>query len=217
MSQQSDAVSHELMRYVAAHTRGDDELLRELKREAAKTGLPSIAIAPEQASFMQLLLRAAGAREVVEVGTLGGYSAISMARALPEGGRVRTIELEAAHADFAERWIARSDVAGRVTVLRGAGVDVLPTFATDSADAAFLDADKVSYPRYLEECLRIVRVGGLILVDNGFAFGELLSSEEPSESVAAIRAFNERIAADPRLHAVLVPLGDGLWVARRER
>src|SRR5690606_20917334 len=123
MSQQSDAVSHELMRYVAAHTRGDDELLRELKREAAKTGLPSIAIAPEQASFMQLLLRAAGAREVVEVGTLGGYSAISMARALPEGGRVRTIELEAAHADFAERWIARSDVAGRVTVLRGAGVD----------------------------------------------------------------------------------------------
>lgn len=214
MSEKSEAVSQALMQYVAAHTRQEDPFLSELKAAAREAGLPQIAIAPEQASFMQVLLALQGAREVVEVGTLGGYSAISMARALPAEGRVRTIEVEPKHADFARDWVARSDVAGRVEVHTGAGVDLLPTFAAASADAAFLDADKVNYPRYLEECLRIVRPGGAILVDNAFAFGHLLAEEEGSPSVEAIRAFNGQVAADPRLHGVLVPLGDGLWVCR---
>ena len=161
---------------------------------------------------MQILLRLARAREVVEVGTLAGYSAIAMARALPTDGRVRTIELEKRHADFAERWVAKSDVKGRVEVHRGAGMDVLPGFATDSADAAFLDADKGSYSKYLGECLRIVRRGGLIMVDNAFAFGELFSESPRDREVAAMRAFNEHMAKVTTLHSVIVPLGDGLWV-----
>jgi len=215
MSEQPSPVTARHLDYVAAHTRGDDELLAELKRAARAEGLPAIWIAPAQASFLQIVLRLAGAREVVEVGTLGGYSAIAMARALPEGGRVRTIEVEPVHADFAERWIARSDVAGKIEVHRGRGVDVLPRFGSDSADAAFLDADKASYPLYLEQCLRIVRVGGLIAVDNAFAFGQLLDAQPTDRDVPAIRAFNDQLAADARLQSAIVPLGDGCWVGVR--
>jgi predicted O-methyltransferase YrrM len=211
MSDTSTVVTADHFRYVAERTKREDEFLRDLKHDAAAAGIPQIWIAPEQASFMQILLRAAHVREVVEIGTLAGYSAIQMARALPPNGRVRTIELEARHADFAERWIARSDVAGRIEVHRGPGAAVLRTFAADSADAAFLDADKASYPLYLAECLRIVRKGGLILVDNAFAFGELFAGS-PRDDVAAMRAFNDLMARTAGLQSVIVPLGDGLWV-----
>ncbi len=212
MSESSTLVTAAHFEYLAARTRGDDAFLRSLKEAARKAGLPPISIAPEQASFMQILLRAAGAREVVEVGTLGGYSAIAMARALPRGGRVRTIEAEKKHADFARAWIAKSDVFDRVLVHEGKGMDVLPGFAADSADAAFLDADKASYPAYLAESLRIVRKGGLILVDNAFAFGQLLAERPSDREVTAVRAFNEVMAKEKRLQSVIVPIGDGLWV-----
>lgn len=215
MSETSSLVTAEHFRYVADRTTQEDGFLKDLKRAAAGEGIPSIWIAPEQASFMQILLRLAHAREVVEVGTLAGYSAIIMARALPEGGRVRTIELETKHADFAERWVAKSDVKARVQVHRGAGMDVLPGFATDSADAAFLDADKGSYPRYLTECMRIVRRGGLIMVDNAFAFGELFATTPSDRDVAAVRAFNDHMASVAGLQSIIVPLGDGLWVGVR--
>lgn len=217
MSERPSPVTAAHLDYVSEHTRGDDELLCELKRAARDEGLPAIWIAPAQASFLQILLRLAGAREVVEGGTLGGYSAIAMARALPAGGRVRTIEVEPRHADFAEGWIARSDVRDRIEVHRGRGADVLPRFAADSADAAFLDADKASYPLYLEQCLRIVRVGGLIAVDNAFAFGQLLDAHPTDRDVPAIRAFNDQLAADGRLQSVIAPLGDGCWVGVRLR
>lgn len=215
MSQKSTVVTERHFEYLRERTRGDDELLVALKEAAREAGLPEIAIAPEQASLIQVLLRASGAREVVEVGTLGGYSAIWMARALPEGGRVRTIEVSEKHARFAREWIARSDVAGRIEVHVGRGVDVLPRFAAGSADAAFLDADKVSYPAYLRECLRIVRRGGLILVDNAFAFGQLFEEGAEDGDVEAVRAFNDLMARSGELQKVIVPLGDGMWVAVR--
>ena len=215
MSETSSLVTADHFRYVAERTVREDAFLADLKRAAVAEGIPAIWIAPEQASFMQILLRLARAREVVEVGTLAGYSAIAMARALTKDGRVRTIELEKKHADFAERWVAKSDVAGRVEVHRGAGMEVLPGFAADSADAAFLDADKGSYPRYLAECLQIVRRGGLIMVDNAFAFGELFNEAPGDREVGAMRAFNDHMAKVESLQSVIVPLGDGLWVGVR--
>ncbi len=213
MSETSTLVTEEHFHYVAARTTPEDDFLRDLKRAASAAGIPSIWIAPEQASFMQIVLRLAKARDVVEVGTLAGYSAIAMARALPADGRVRTIELEPKHAEFARQWVAKSDVAGRVEVVQGAGMDVLPGFATDSADAAFLDADKSSYSKYLKECLRIVRRGGLIMVDNAFAFGQLFDDRPDDKEVGAVRAFNDHMAKVKELQGVIVPIGDGLWVA----
>jgi caffeoyl-CoA O-methyltransferase len=212
MSDTSSVVTAEHFRYVAERTSREDPFLADLKRAAAAEGIPSIWVAPEQASLMQILLKLARAKEVVEVGTLAGYSAIAMARALPSDGRVRTIEINPKHAAFARAWVARSDVAPRVVVHLGGGMDVLPGFTRDSADAAFLDADKASYPLYLEECLRIVRSGGLIMADNAFAFGQLLDRNPTDPEVPAVKAFNEVMARDRRLHGVIVPIGDGLWV-----
>lgn len=212
MSGTSTQVTAEHFDYISKHTAREDSFLAELKTAATAEGIPSIWIAPEQASFIQILLRLARAERVVEVGTLAGYSAIVMARALPRGGRVDTIEVAPKHADFARRWIARSDVADRIEVHLGGGIDTLPSFEDHSADAAFLDADKASYPRYLEDCLRIVRPGGLIMADNAFAFGQLFDANASDREVPAMRAFNEVMAKENRLQSVIVPIGDGLWV-----
>ena len=213
MSENSSLVSAAHFDYIRAHTQPEDRLLVELKQAARKAGIPPIWIAPEQASLMQVLLRLAEVKRVVEVGTLAGYSAIAMARALPPNGRVDTIELSTKHADFARAWIARSDVAEKIEVHVGPGLAVLPRFASGCADAIFLDADKTNYPHYLEEALRIVRRGGMVLVDNAFAFGQLLDEQPTDREVGAIRAFNELMARCERLEKVIVPIGDGLWVA----
>lgn len=212
MSAESTLVTAEHFRYLAERTAREDDFLRELKRAAAEAGIPAIWISPEQGSFMQILLKLAKVREVVEVGTLAGYSAVWMARAC---ARVRTIEIDDSHADFAEEWITKSDVADRIQVFRGPARDVLPRFTNDSADAAFLDADKAGYPGYLRECLRIVRPGGLIMVDNAFAFGQLFDAQPTDREVGAVRAFNEIMAQTKELHSIIVPIGDGLWVGVR--
>lgn len=213
MSHESTPVSDAHFDYIRAHCDAEDTLLRELKDAARAAGIPQIWIAPEQARLLQILLRSARARDVVEVGTLAGYSALVMARALGPGGRVRTIEVSARHAAFAREWIARAAPPAAVEVLLGAGADVLPTFADRSADAMFVDADKAGYPLYLEQALRIVRPGGLVLVDNAFAFGQLLDPHPTDPDVPHVRAFNELMAGCERLEKLIVPVGDGLWVA----
>lgn len=215
MSGSSTIVSRALFDYIAARTHPEDPFLSEVKAAAEEAGIPAIWIAPEQGAFMELLLSAVGAEVVVEVGTLAGYSAICMARGLGAGGRVITMEVSSKHAAFAEEWIARSDVAGRVDVWQGRGVDLLPKIADSSADVVFLDADKQSYSLYLEEARRILKPGGLLLVDNAFAFGHLLDEDCEDPSVLALREFNDALAADVDFDGVMVPLGDGLWVARR--
>lgn len=207
-------IPKELHAYVGDRAAQDDAFLIELKAAAIAAGIPEISIGSYQSATMATLLKLMGARDVVEVGTLGGYSAIGMARALPEGGMVRTIEIDDKHADFAEAWIAKSDVADRVTVLRGAGNDVLPTIADQSADAMFLDADKQGYSSYVEHGTRILRPGGLLMVDNAFAFGQLLDETVTEPDVLAIRALNDELAEHPRFEGVLLPVGDGMWMAR---
>lgn len=198
--------------YVAERTRGDDDFLRALKAEAEKAGIPKIWISPAQASLMQILLKLRGAKRVIEVGTLAGYSAIQMARALPADGLVTTVELEPKHADFAEAWIAKSDVRGKVKVLRGKGADVLKTLPAKSADACFLDADKENYPVYLEQAARICGKGGLVMADNAFAFGKLFADVPDDSGVHAVRRFNDVMAARKDIHGVIAPIGDGCWV-----
>ncbi len=212
MSEENTPVTAAHFRYLGERTCGEDLFLGDLKAAAVAEGMPPIWIGPEQASFMQILLKLCEARQVIEIGTLAGYSAIALARALPSGGRVRTIEIDETRAAFAERWIAQSDVADRIEVHRGAAVAVLATFADDSADAAFIDADKENYGRYLDECLRIVRSGGLIMIDNAFAFGQLFEAHPTRPDVEAVRRFNDQMAAERRLRSIIVPMGDGLWV-----
>ncbi|MCK6458767.1 MAG: O-methyltransferase [Planctomycetes bacterium] len=215
MSENATVVTEAHFRYLAERTTQEDAFLRDLRVSAAKAGIPPISIDPPQAAFLQILLRAAGAKRVVEVGTLAGYSAISMARALPPDGRVLTIEVDPKHAAFAKEWVARSDVAKKVAVHLGAGKDVLKTIPGGFADACFLDADKASYRLYLDECMRILRPGGLVMADNAFAFGQLLDRNPTDPDVPHVRAFNDHVPTVQGLQSVIVPLGDGLWVGVR--
>ena len=207
MSKASTPVDDDLFAFIAAAAIPEDSLLRDLRHAAAKAGLPEIHIAPEQAAFLQLLLRATRARTVIEVGTLGGYSAIAMARGLPADGRVITHEIDARHATFARQWIERSDQRGRIEVRVGDAADTLRTVPAGSADAMFLDADKTGYVTYLQHSLRILRPGGILLADNVLASGEV--ARGTGETAVAIRAFLDAVRATTSLRSVIVPLGDG--------
>lgn len=214
MSTEATLVTEALFRYVRAHAAGDDRFLKDLKEAARDAGLPAIWISREQASLMQVLLRLSGSREVVEVGTLAGYSAIIMARALPSGGRIRTVEVDPGHAAFAREWVRRSGVAERVEVIQDDGARVLAGLPDASLDALFVDADKQGQPGYLREAVRVLRPKGLFMVDNAFAFGRVLETSEDPD-VQAVQGFNKLMAASPDLQGVIVPVGDGLWVAVR--
>lgn len=205
----STAISQQLFGYLVDRFSTDDDLLRELKRESPKAGIPEIQISEEQSAFMQVFLKSMQARTVLEVGTLAGYSAIVMARALPADGHLDTIELKPAHAAFARAYVGRAGLDGMITVHEGKGADVLPTL-TGPYDFAFLDADKRSYPIYLEHCMRLVRPGGVIAADNAFAFGQLFDSVPTDGEAGYMKQFNDQVARDPRLQSMIVPVGDGL-------
>lgn len=217
MSTEFTPTSPEHFQYIQRLCGPEDPFLASLRHEALAAGIPPISIGFAQARFLQILLRIMGARSVVEVGTLAGYSAIAMAEALPAGGVVRTIECNAKHAAFAQAQVAKSRVAGRVQVLLGSGDEHLERMESGSVDAMFLDADKAGYPRYLKQGMRLLRVGGLLLADNAFAFGELFAASFRDRETPAIREFNEQIAVVSNLQSVLVPVGDGLWVATKTR
>ena len=209
MSKDSTPVDEALFAFIQGHTIREDPLLRDLRQAAAVAGLPEIHIAPEQAAFLQLVLRAARCRHVVEVGTLGGYSAIAMARGLPEDGRLITLELEPKHAAFAEQWLARSDQRHKIEVRVGDAKETLRRCADASADAMFVDADKEGYVVYLQQAMRILRPGGILLADNVLAGGQVHDSKAKSATARAIRQFHDAVAATPGLRSVIVPLGDG--------
>jgi caffeoyl-CoA O-methyltransferase len=171
-------------------------------------GIPAIQVGPSDGRLLYLLLKLANAKRVVEVGTLVGYSAVVMARALPPDGHLWSIEYEPVHAEVARANIAAAGLADRVTVLVGAGKEVLPTLAGNGPfDAVFIDADKVSYDFYGEWALANLRRGGLVLGDNAYLFGELM---DDSDRGRAMRAFHELVAR--HCDSVCVPTPDGLVV-----
>ena len=198
--------------YLGALFAREDETLLALREEADRTGLPPIAITPDTGRLLQVLLTSIGARRVLEVGTLGGYSAIWMARALPADGRLLSLELEPRHAEFARRWLARAGVADRVEVRVGRALDLLPALDGERFDAVFLDADKEPLPTYLEWALRLVRPGGLVVADNALWGGRVVDPAADDPATRGVRDFNARFASEPRLVATVLAVNDGIAV-----
>lgn len=199
--------------YIAGLFSAEDELLASLREEADRTGLPPIAISADEGRLLQVLLKAIKATRVLEVGTLGGYSAICMARALPTEGRLLSIEIEERHATFARRYIDRAELSDRIEVRVGRALDVLPSLDGERFDAIFLDADKEPLPTYFDWALRLVRAGGLIIADNALWGGRVYDGDESDERTRGVREFNRRIATDPRVLGIIVPTHDGVAVA----
>lgn len=192
----------------------EDDLLRSVRAEIQRRGWPEICVSPEEGRILQVWLRAVGAARVVEVGTLAGYSAIWIARALPSTGRLITIERQPDYAEAARGLLERGGFANRVEVRVGPALDVLGTLTGEASfDALFIDADKANYPRYLEWGLRHVRPGGLLLADNAYWSGRILEPDAGDADVRGIREYNRRVADEPRLLSVILPVRDGLAVS----
>jgi predicted O-methyltransferase YrrM len=183
----------------------DDALAGALRDTAAK-GLPQIQITPALGQLLAVLVAAVGARRVLEIGTLGGYSAIWLARALPAEGRMVTLEIDPHHADIARRNIARAGVAERVEVVVAPARDTLDRLITQGEqpfDFIFIDADKDGYPDYLERALRLAHPGTLIVADNVVRGGTIVEASDDPRA-AGIRRFNEMLAHDARLRATII-------------
>ncbi len=207
----------DVSKYIAGLFAQEDDLLRALREDAANAGLPAISVPPETARFLQLLVRAVGATRVLEVGTLGGYSAIWMARAMGDDGSLLSLELDPEHAAFARRYIERAGLSHAVEVRVGRALQILPTLDGEKFDIVFLDADKEPLPTYLDWALRLLRPGGLVIADNTLRGGRVADPTEDDEQLRAIREFNRKLAANSRLTGLVVPIGDGVAVAVMQR
>jgi caffeoyl-CoA O-methyltransferase len=210
-------LSDRLVEYVRGRFAQEDEVLAELRAEIPRHGMPEINISPDLGRLLQVLLRSIDARSVLEIGTLGGYSALWMARALPPApeGRLITLELDGERADFARRYVGRAGLESVIDVRVGDARELLEGMVERERgefDVAFIDADKASYVDYLERSLELVRPGGLILADNAFR-GGLVLEDDPDPATAGILAYNERIARDDRLVSTIIPIRDGLAVS----
>jgi caffeoyl-CoA O-methyltransferase len=198
--------------YISALFAPEDELLVSLREEADRTGLPPISVSADEGRLLQVLLTSIGARRVLEVGTLGGYSAIWMARALPADGELVSIEIEPRHAEFARRYIERAGLSERIEIRVGRALDVLPSLDGEQFDAVFIDADKEPMPTYFEWAIRLLRPGGLVIADNTLWGGKVFDDAENDEKTKAVREFNRRMASDPRILSILVPTHDGVAI-----
>lgn len=184
-----------------------DPALDEALRASAAAGLPSINVAPNQGKLLMLLARMQGARAILEIGTLGGYSTIWLARALPEGGWLVTLEADPKHAEVACANIARAGLAGTVELRLGPALDTLPRLAEEKRgpfDFVFIDADKTNNPAYFEWALRLARRGSVIVVDNVVRGGAVADAASRDPGVRGVRRLAEMLAAEPRVSATAI-------------
>lgn len=192
--------------WIAEHLLPDDAVLGEVLASTEQAGLPAINVSPPQGKLLHLLVRALGARRVLELGTLAGYSSIWIARALPAGGRLVTCEVDPHHAEVARRNFERAGVADRVTLHLGPAADTLERLVADGGepyDLIFIDADKNNYPVYLDWALRLSRPGTVIVADNVVRQGKVLDAADDPVLTGA-RLFMERLGKEPRVAATAV-------------
>jgi predicted O-methyltransferase YrrM len=208
--------------YIAELFAPTDDALEFALNQARTSGLPEIQVSASQGKFIYLLAKLVGARRILEIGTLGGYSAIWLARALPEDGRMVTLKVDALHAEVAVANIARAGLSGKVEMIVGPALQTLPKMCDEIAepfDLVFIDADKENYSNYFSHVMRAVHSGSLILADNVVRKGAILAPRHDDSAAVAVRSFNAMIAADERLEAVVlqqvgVKGHDGLAMAR---
>jgi caffeoyl-CoA O-methyltransferase len=216
MTNKSLSLSGELHTYLVDHGAPPDALMRELIAETA-AALPSDAqmqIAPEQAAFLTFLTRLLGVRQAVEVGTFTGLSSLAISRGLAEGGRLTCFDISAEFTDIARRYWAKAEVEDRIELRLGAAAELLRELPNEPyLDLAFIDADKTGYPVYWDELVPRMRPGGVIAVDNVLRHGRVLAPQD--EADRAIVAFNDMARQDQRVDLVMLPLADGLTLARR--
>jgi len=205
-------LSDALHAYLLANSLRETPVQRVLRAATSRMPRSTMQIAPEQGQFLQLLLKLTGARRCVEIGTFTGYSALAMALALPPGGRIVCCDLSEEWTSVARKYWARASVSKKIQLKLGPALETLKKLK-GPFDFAFIDADKENYQNYYERCLKLVRRGGLIAIDNTLWYGRVIDRRDQSADTRAIRAFNRRLRRDRRVDIALVPIGDGLTLA----
>ncbi len=191
----------------------EDDVLRELRAEMPRRGIPEINVNALEGRLLQFLLHSVNAHKALEIGALAGYSGIWLARALPPAGRLITLEINPLHAATAREFYAKAGVADKIDLREGAALDILPQLASAAPfDFCFIDADKANNPAYIEHALRLVRRGGLIAIDNAYRHGSILDPADQTPDVLGVRESNRMMATDPRLFSTIISTTDGLAV-----
>lgn len=217
MSNKTLFLNDQIYNYLLSVSLRDTAVQRQLREETAKLELGIMQIAPEQAQFMALLVQLTQARKIIEVGVFTGYSALAMAQAMPDGGRIVACDISEPWTDIAKRYWQQAGVAEKIQLHLAPALQTLEKLINKdergSYDLAFIDADKVNYQEYYESCLKLLRSKGLLLVDNVLWGGSVADRAENDDDTNAIRAFNEFLYSDDRVDISLVPIGDGLTMA----
>ncbi len=193
--------------YISQLLEPPDAVLAATEQSIIDNGIPQISISPNQGKFLYMLALLRGAKKILEIGTLGGYSTIWLARALPENGKLVTLELEPAHAAVAQKNIERAGLASKVKIKTGNALGLLPQLVADGAgpfDMIFIDADKPPYAEYFQWALRLSHPGTLIVADNVIREGQVLESGHPDERVSGVQRFNQLLADTPSVIATII-------------
>jgi len=219
MANRSIQITDTLYDYMIANSVREPQILAELRAETSKLPLAMMQIGPEQGQFMALLVRLIGARNIVEVGTFTGYSSLAMALALGKDARITCCDISEEYTAIARRYWAKAGVGDRIDLKLGPAADTLQALldggAKGQVDFAFIDADKTNYERYYELVLQLLRPGGLVAIDNVLWGGEVANPAITDKDTVAIRSLNGKVLADERVDLSLVPIGDGLTLARK--
>ena len=220
MSRQSLGLSDELHEYLLSVSLRESEVQRALREETAEHPKANMQIAPEQGQFLQLLVRMIGARHTLEIGVFTGYSALAVAEALPPNGQVVACDISDEYTQTARRYWKEAGVADTIDLRIAPALDTLDALLDDGQagtfDFAFIDADKTEYDGYYERCLRLLRPGGVIALDNMLRDGRVLEDDPADEGVRAIQDLNAKLHTDDRIHLSLLPLADGVTLAMKK-
>jgi caffeoyl-CoA O-methyltransferase len=219
MTSRSINLSDGLYNYLLSVSLREPPLFARLRAETATMAEANMQIAPEQGQFMQLLIRVSGARKALEIGTFTGYSALAVATALPADGKLVACDISRQYTSVGRPYWQEAGVADKIELRIAPALESLDALCTEgqeeSFDFAFIDADKTNYDGYYERCLKLLRPGGLIAIDNVLWDGSVVDAADTSADTVAIRALNAKLKDDERVDLSLVPIGDGLTLARK--
>lgn len=213
MSSSPTQVTEDIYQYLRQNFSSEDEFLANLKKDAKAEGIPEICISEEQGKFLQVFLKSIRAKYVLEIGSLAGYSAITMARVLPDDGKLVAVEISEKHSNFIKRKVEEAGLSHKVEVINSDAADFLAGWKPDyELDFAFIDADKKGYKTYFELCTPLIRKGGIFAADNALGFGHIAEPNPKSEpgNVKAIQELNLMLKNSPRYESCLVTVGDGM-------
>lgn len=205
-------LNEKLYDYIVDTFTQEDDILKNIVKQTEEKKIPLIQVSPELGKFLQLLIKMIDAKNILEIGTLTGYSSIWMARALPEGGKVTTLEISDVHANEARNNFRKARLESKIELMFGSAMESLDKLKSEKFDFVFIDADKTGYPGYFDTVISMMNKGGIIAADNALRDGAVVMPN-PDEGTKAIIEYNKKTASDPRVESLLVPISDGLTVS----